>query len=456
MDQGIGIERTTRQASPQVLWIFISVTVFSLAGTRLAAIAVPWYVLTTTGSPALTGVVAFAELAPYVVVKALSGPLIDRIGPIPVSVVSGTLSVLGIAAIPALHGTGMLSYPMLVALVVFIGILRAPGDGAKATLVPVVAVASGASLEKVSGAYGAVDRLAATLGAALGGLVIAAVGGATALWLTVGAFTLDVLVAGLLLGPRVACVDLRSGAPEGCTSYFGRLREGWRFLRGDSVLVAIIAVLAVTNMLEQAFGVALAPMWALQTGGGPAALGFLFAVASASSVLGAIVAAGLGERLPRRTVYIGAYLLVGLPRFAVLAIGAPLPVTLTVLAIGGFAAGFINPILGAVIVERIPGHLMGRVNTLAMACAWALLPVGGLVGGLLVTGLGLGPALWTVGIAYVLVTMSPTLMPAWRLIDRRRRTLTPAGPPCAAADGLPESSRVQGSTPRQPARSPQP
>ena len=31
---------------------------------------------------------------------------------------------------------------------------------------------------------------------------------------------------------------------------------------------------------------------------------------------------------------------------------------------------------------------MGRVNTLAMACAWALLPFGGLVGGLLVTAVG--------------------------------------------------------------------
>jgi len=36
-------------------------------------IAIPWFVLTTTGSAALTGVVAFAEMAPYLVAKALGG-----------------------------------------------------------------------------------------------------------------------------------------------------------------------------------------------------------------------------------------------------------------------------------------------------------------------------------------------------------------------------------------------
>ena len=53
----------------------------SISGTRLSTIAIPWLVLTTTGSPVLTGVVAMAEMLPYVLAKALSGPLIDRIGP---------------------------------------------------------------------------------------------------------------------------------------------------------------------------------------------------------------------------------------------------------------------------------------------------------------------------------------------------------------------------------------
>ena len=43
-------------------------------------IALPWFVLTTTGSATKTGLVALAELLPLVLLKVLGGPVIDRVG----------------------------------------------------------------------------------------------------------------------------------------------------------------------------------------------------------------------------------------------------------------------------------------------------------------------------------------------------------------------------------------
>jgi hypothetical protein len=42
----------------------------SLTGTRISMIALPWFVLTTTGSETRTGLVALAELAPMVPASA--------------------------------------------------------------------------------------------------------------------------------------------------------------------------------------------------------------------------------------------------------------------------------------------------------------------------------------------------------------------------------------------------
>ena len=53
---------------------------FSISGTMLSSMAIPWLVLTITGSPVLTGLVAMTEMIPYVIAKVLGGPLIDRIG----------------------------------------------------------------------------------------------------------------------------------------------------------------------------------------------------------------------------------------------------------------------------------------------------------------------------------------------------------------------------------------
>ena len=83
------------------------------------------------------------------------------------------------------------------------------------------------------------------------------------------------------------------------------------------------------------------------------------------------------------------------------------------------AAGFINPVLGAVIFERIPAHLMGRVTTLNTALCWSLIPLGGVVGGLLVGGFGLTIAMVVCGAAYFAATTLPALQPQWRDMDRR-------------------------------------
>ena len=49
--------------------------------------------------------------------------------------------------------------------------------------------------------------------------------------------------------------------------------------------------------------------------------------------------------------------------------------------------------LGAVLFERIPPGLTGRVTALEGAVCWSLLPFGGLLGGLVVDQAGLTPAL---------------------------------------------------------------
>ena len=136
-------------------------------------------------------------------------------------------------------------------------------------------------------------------------------------------------------------------------------------------------------------------------------------------MLGALCAATWGERLPRFKIYLLAFLVTGAPRFAVMAFDVPLWWVLAVGVAGGFASGFINPILGAVKYERIPAALVGRVSSLTTAMCFALMPLGGLLGGLLVSGWGLTTAMLAIGAAYFVVTMAPAFDPRWREMDDR-------------------------------------
>ena len=75
--------------------------------------------------------------------------------------------------------------------------------------------------------------------------------------------------------------------------------------------------------------------------------------------------------------------------------------------------------IGAVEFERIPRAMVGRVTALISSICWSLMPLGGILGGVLVTGIGLSPALWVIGVAYFVVTMAPALLPSFRGMNRQ-------------------------------------
>jgi MFS family permease len=103
--------------------------------------------------------------------------------------------------------------------------------------------------------------------------------------------------------------------------------------------------------------------------------------------------------------------------------------------VGGCASGFLNPVLGAVIFERIPRALLGRVSSLNTALCWSLMPFGGILGGVLVSQLGYVPAVVTVGVGYFVATMAPTLLPSFRGMERapaEPAPVRPAGSPSPA------------------------
>lgn len=388
--------------------------VFSISGTRLSMIAIPWLVLTLTGDPLLTGIVAFAELAPYVLAKALGGPLIDRVGARTISVIGDLGSLFAIGMVPLLDHFGMLNVFALIPLVTVLGVLRGPADAAKQAMIPAVARQGGLALERVTGAMGTIERLAGVVGAGAAGGLVAAIGAAPALTFNAATFLVSALVIALGLSKAE-----RKEAREPEVPYGRALSEGFAFLRSDAVLVGIAVMVAMTNLLDQAFGAVLLPVWVMQTGQSATVLGLVSAVFAGFSVLGAVIATALAEKLPRLPVYVGAFILVGLPRYAVFAFDVPLTGILVILAIGGFSSGFINPIVSAVILERIPERLIGRVSSLVTASAWALMPFGGIVGGAMIAGVGLEATLLALGFVYLAITLAPLGLKRFRGFARR-------------------------------------
>ena len=403
------------------LWGYLTALAVSVSGTRLSMIAIPWFVLTSTGSATKTGLVAFAEMAPLVLLQFLSGPYIDRIGARRMTLTCSAISAVVVGVIPLLHVLDLLTFPLLLVLVALAGAARGPGDAAGHAMLPLLVEHAHLPTERVTGLAGAVERTASLAGAAIAGGLVAVVGGANALVVDAASFAIAGVVLALTTRGLAPATPEVTGADAGAvaTTYAAELRDGWSFMRRDPILMGIGVMVAITNLLDQAWSVVLVPVWARDSGYGVGAVGLLAATFGAAAVLGSVAAAAWAERLPRYRTYLVAFILAGVPRFVMLALGAPLWSILVVAVIGGCASGFLNPVLGAVLFERIPAPLMGRVTSMNLAMSWSLIPFGGLLGGLAVAALGLSPALLLIGTAYFVTTMAPAVQPRWKEMDLR-------------------------------------
>ncbi|PWU52275.1 hypothetical protein DLJ46_03415 [Micromonospora globispora] len=131
----------------------------------------------------------------------------------------------------------------------------------------------------------------------------------------------------------------------------------------------------------------------------------------------------VAPRVPRFAVFTVGFLIAGAPRFVALAAVDRLWAVYLISFVAGLSIAAVNPILGALIYERVPEELRARVLGPAHAISWAGIPLGGLLAGWATAGLAFPVACLLFGGAYLLVTLAPFVAPAWRELDRPSPTV---------------------------------
>ena len=99
-------------------------------------LALPWFVLRTTGSPQRMTWVIIAEVLPVAVLGFWGGAIAGRIGTRRTMLTCDLARVPLFAAIPALHAAGALPFPVLLALVAVSGVFLAPYFSVQRAVIP--------------------------------------------------------------------------------------------------------------------------------------------------------------------------------------------------------------------------------------------------------------------------------------------------------------------------------
>src|ERR1700749_2525680 len=137
----------------------VAAEVISSLGTLMTVVALPWFVLETTGSPQRMTVVLAAEALRLALFALVSGRFATRFGTRRTMLVCDALWAPATAAIPLLHAAGALSFGLLVALALVCGIPAGGNLGGPSAIVPEILGEATAGVARVNALFQTASRL---------------------------------------------------------------------------------------------------------------------------------------------------------------------------------------------------------------------------------------------------------------------------------------------------------
>lgn len=385
----------------------------SVFGNTLALVALPWFVLQTTGSAGQTGVTGMAGALPVLIAGVVGGVLVDRVGGRRMSVVSDLISGVSVLLIPLLYVTVGIAFWQLLVLVFLGAALDIPGVTARRTLLPDLAERGGMSAEAMNSAFETMQGASFIIGPALAGVLIAWLGAVHLLWITAATFAISAVLIGYFSPAGTHVVETTE-----IGGMIAEVREGMRFLRTDSLLLTLAIGLTLMNFLFQPFWNVVLPVLVEERYEVASRFGFVLTMFGSGTLAGGMVYGALGPRFRhhRRTVFLAGVLAFTLmlwinlirAEYAVIAVAALLV---------GVVTGPINPLLVTVRLERIPKELRGRVFATFSALSGAAAPLGMLCAGWLIEGLGLETGLLVLATTATVFTTGLWLTRPYRLMN---------------------------------------
>ncbi len=360
---------------------------------------------------------------PYILVGIFGGVIVDRVGPKRTAIVSDIFSGVSVALIPLLHATIGLEFWQLLVLVFLGALLDGPGRTARLALFPDLIHRSGVNQERANTWFTLTTRVSEVLGAPLAGILIAAMGPTALLWMNAVSFALaagitvvaipDIRVARTASRPQVE----QSGRTAPLRTYIHEVREGFRFLLGNRLLFALVMAGSLGTLLaEPIYGVIL-PVYANEVLGSAAQLGFIFGALGAGSIVGNVLYLAIANRIPRGVILIGGFTIRALCFAVFLTMPSWWMIALAIF-IGAVALEPCNPLTMSIFQEQVPPAMRGRVFGARSAIAAAAFPIGLIVYGGLLSGIGIDPTLALFVAVNALVPLTMLAMPVIRTIPK--------------------------------------
>ncbi len=380
---------TTANSNPRWARRFFTIwtgQAFSLFGSQLVQFALVWWLTSTTKSATILATATLFAILPQVVISPFAGALVDRWNRRLVMIAADGLVAVSTVWLIVLYATGNMQvwhvYAAMLLRATF-GAFHFPAMQASTSL-----LVPGEHLARVSGLnqglQGLMNIVAPPVGALL--LSVMPLHRVLAVDIVTAAMAILPLLFIAIPQPENRVISEHANLAK---AVLVDMREGVRYVRAWPGLLAIMLVAMALNFIMVPSN-ALTPLLVTQHfGGGPLQLGWLESAFGIGVVLGGVTLAVWGGF--KRKVITSMVGIVGIGLGSILMGLAP--ASLFGLAVGSmFVMGFMNPLTNgpifAILQATVEPDMQGRVMSLLVSGAGAMMPISLLLAGPLADVIG--------------------------------------------------------------------
>jgi MFS family permease len=361
--------------------------VISTTGAQMTWLALPWFVLTTTGSAGRMTVVVLAESIGLAAAGLPGGVFVERFGAKRSMLFADAARAPLMLFVPILHWSGHLTLPALLVLAFLLGALAGPYFTAQRVIMPELLGEDEETMSQANALFQGAIRTTLLLGPPLGGVLIGLIGAANVLVVDAATYLVSFALVALFVPTREPAAK-----EEGTDS--GGLLAGLRFLVREPLLRVWIPLFVAGDAAWQAFFIAV-PVLTIERFGADAKIaGALFAGFGAGALIGNFLSFRfLAQRIDGLRLIALSVPLQAAPLW-LLTLHLPARAMFCAVLASGVGNGICNPTIHSLFTLRMPVAIRAK----AMSAATVIWGLG--------TPLGLlfaGPVLSTVGPQPVLV-----------------------------------------------------
>ena len=361
--------------------LLFSGQMISTIGDMFFAVALPWLMLSSGYSPQELGIVLAAYGIPRVGTLLLGGLLSDWLGPRRVMLLADSMRALIMGVLVVLVITGHTEVWQLCAVAALLGTFAGLFLPAYYAMLPEVLTAD--ELQAGNALNTSTIQLALLIGSGLAGLVVshlqpAAAFVVDALTFVVSAITLASMQKGRRLAKPIATPEDQNAsvsqkASEETSAFapditFWQLLRTWRLLQ-----VAFLVIIFGNFLFNGLFEVALPTLARNQFLAGASGYGLLLATFGGGSLLGGLVAGGLGKIAHRGILMLSLIMILGI-LYSLVPFAGGLQGAALLIGSAGFTNGMLTVLAFTTMQLQAPHHLLGRLMGVFLFASLGLYP----------------------------------------------------------------------------------